>query len=380
VQFPKRHGRRLIWLFIALFVVLVAGLTVSSFEQPRRQSLPPQTITRGPETRTPTLFPDLVFSALDPDVQQALLNARPSVNEPPLVVGGIPPVGVYLPQVDFQPSPTPTATHTPTATSTSTPTLTPTPTQTASNTATHTPSFTPSNTTTPTATATPIITVTRIGPTSTRVPISETPTSTLSPTPITPTLTPTATTTPTATFTPSPTDTPTATVTPSPTATDTPTMTRTPTPNAQEVAAGLFPTLNVVAVQAQNSAIGCAPDGFPADGVLTQRFHQWHRGIDIGVYVGTPIVTTHSGVVLYADWSNVGYGNLVVILSGPYTTFYGHLSEFEVETGDRVKRGMVIAYSGNTGNSSGPHLHYETRINGKEFDPLTFGARGLETC
>lgn len=383
-QFPKRNSRRIVWLFIVVFVALILGLSSAIFDQTQQRSSAPQTVTRVPNNITSTPFPDLVFAALDPDVQQALLNDRPSVDEPPLAVAGIPPVGVYLPQFDFQPSPTPTrtpmASSTPTATATATITNTPTPTDTP----TTAPTNSPTKSLSPSATSTPIMTVTRVQATSTLVPVSFTPSRTPTHTPITPTLTPTPTDTPsktptpTATFSPSATNTPSVTPTHTPTTTASATPTPTPTPNAREIAQRIIPT--IAGLVEQNGEIGCAPAGFPVDGVLTQRYHNWHRGVDIGIYVGTPIIATHSGVVLFADWSTIGYGYLVVLNSGPYTTYYAHLSAFEVKAGDRVQQGVVIAYSGNTGNSSGPHLHYETRIKNQEFDPLTFDERGLPSC
>lgn len=125
---------------------------------------------------------------------------------------------------------------------------------------------------------------------------------------------------------------------------------------------------------------GCAPRGLPASGVLTQRFHAWHGGIDLGFPVGTPIIATHSGRVLFAGWSTVGYGNLVIVQNGSFITYYAHLSEFNVTVNQQVGAGSILALSGNTGNSTGPHLHYETRINDVPVDPLTFEARGYRWC
>ncbi len=125
---------------------------------------------------------------------------------------------------------------------------------------------------------------------------------------------------------------------------------------------------------------GCAPRGMPTGGILTQRFHPWHSGVDFGVPVGTPVTATHSGTVIFAGWSTVGYGNLVIIQNGAFITYYAHLSAFNVMEGQRVGAGSVIAFSGNTGNSSGPHIHYEVRINDVPVDPLTFESRGYGWC
>lgn len=124
----------------------------------------------------------------------------------------------------------------------------------------------------------------------------------------------------------------------------------------------------------------CAPAGNPASGVLTQRFHRYHGGIDIGVPLGTPVRATHSGQITYAGWSNVGYGYLVTLKNGAFTTYYAHNTSFNVSQGQYVGKGSIIAWSGSTGNSTGPHIHYETRINNVPVDPLTFESRGYPSC
>lgn len=126
--------------------------------------------------------------------------------------------------------------------------------------------------------------------------------------------------------------------------------------------------------------VGCAPRGLPVEGIFTQYFHRWHSGIDLGVSVGTPVVATHSGTVNFADWSTIGYGYLVIIENGQFITYYAHLERFNVVAGESVGRGSIIGWSGNTGNSSGPHLHYEVRQNDIPLDPLTFEAFGYPTC
>ena len=98
-----------------------------------------------------------------------------------------------------------------------------------------------------------------------------------------------------------------------------------------------------------------------------------HRGIDIGVPMWTPVMASADGIVQIAGW-NDSYGFYVVISHGSgYTTLYAHNSQLLVKEGQRVKRGQEIAKSGSTGNSSGPHLHYEISINGKLQDPLANG-------
>ena len=98
---------------------------------------------------------------------------------------------------------------------------------------------------------------------------------------------------------------------------------------------------------------------------------RWHGGVDMPCPVGTPIQATMGGIVSYAGWSDAGYGNLVVIENSGYQTYYAHASTLAVSTGDLVEAGQVVALSGNTGSSTGPHLHYEVRVNGRQVDPLT---------
>lgn len=125
---------------------------------------------------------------------------------------------------------------------------------------------------------------------------------------------------------------------------------------------------------------GCAPGGLPVDGILTQRFHFYHSGIDLAVSLGTPVIATQSGQVTFADWSDVGYGYLVILQNGAFITYYAHNTSFNVTTGQYVGKGSILAWSGSTGNSTGPHVHYETRINDVPVDPLTFDSRGYKTC
>lgn len=112
-----------------------------------------------------------------------------------------------------------------------------------------------------------------------------------------------------------------------------------------------------------------APHGKPLNGVITQGSHTGHTALDFGVPVGTNVHSTMSGKVVYAGWNNEGYGNLVIVENGNYRTYYAHLSKIPVEVGQAVKADEVIGFSGNTGNSTGPHLHYEVRKNGVTIDP-----------
>ncbi len=118
------------------------------------------------------------------------------------------------------------------------------------------------------------------------------------------------------------------------------------------------------------------PSGRPVGGVLTQNYHSGHNGLDFGIPVGTPIKATMDGKVVHAGWNNQGYGNLVIVENASYRTYYAHLSSIPVAVGDFVSAGTAIGLSGNTGNSTGPHLHYEIRKNNLPTDPtsVTLGA------
>lgn len=98
-----------------------------------------------------------------------------------------------------------------------------------------------------------------------------------------------------------------------------------------------------------------------------------HRAIDIGAGTGSQLFAADSGVVVYAGWLNGGYGNFVVIDHGNgYQTLYEHLDSIFVRCGDSVAQGTVIGTAGTTGNSTGPHLHFEIRFNGTSVNPWDY--------
>lgn len=111
---------------------------------------------------------------------------------------------------------------------------------------------------------------------------------------------------------------------------------------------------------------------FPTQGTrITQGYTDSHHGIDVGIVEGTPIVAPQTGTVIRAGMDNTGYGNLVVIKTVEgLEVFLGHLSKFAVNVGDKVTQGTIIGYSGNTGNSTGPHLHYEVRQGSGRVNPF----------
>jgi murein DD-endopeptidase MepM/ murein hydrolase activator NlpD len=111
----------------------------------------------------------------------------------------------------------------------------------------------------------------------------------------------------------------------------------------------------------------------PAQGSVSSEYgHRWgtmHEGIDIAAGSGTPVRAATDGVVKKASWYG-GYGNAVIIdHGGGVQTLYGHNSALNVQPGDKVQAGQVIAKVGSTGDSTGPHLHFEVQVDGKAVNP-----------
>lgn len=102
------------------------------------------------------------------------------------------------------------------------------------------------------------------------------------------------------------------------------------------------------------------------------HIRRFHEGMDFSAPIGTEIYATGNGTVVYSGWRQ-GYGETVEVNHGfNYTTRYAHCSKRLVRVGQKVKRGDVIALVGNTGKSTGPHLHYEVHYNGRPIDPRNF--------
>lgn len=107
---------------------------------------------------------------------------------------------------------------------------------------------------------------------------------------------------------------------------------------------------------------------------ITQGFTSGHHAIDVGIPTGTKVSSPTKGKVIYAGWNNQGYGNLVEIRTADGKTVYlAHLSQLNARVGQSVDPGTVIGLSGSTGNSTGPHLHYEVRTSGGYSNPLNLG-------
>ena len=128
--------------------------------------------------------------------------------------------------------------------------------------------------------------------------------------------------------------------------------------------------------------MAATPSIWPTSGDVTSRFgwrnspfgggSDYHPGIDIANDSGTRIVATADGEVVQSEWYG-GYGNMVQIAhANGITTIYGHNSKNIVHAGQVVKKGQVIAYMGSTGYSTGPHVHYEVRVNGTAINPASF--------
>ena len=110
---------------------------------------------------------------------------------------------------------------------------------------------------------------------------------------------------------------------------------------------------------------------WPVYGWLSQSYRYDHRAIDIAANQGTPVTAADRGVVVRAGWNDQGYGRFVVIDHKiDYVTLYAHLDKLLVSEGDVVGQGQVIATVGSTGNSTGPHLHFEIRDFGSLVNPL----------
>ncbi len=112
---------------------------------------------------------------------------------------------------------------------------------------------------------------------------------------------------------------------------------------------------------------------WPVLGRITQGYWYGHRAIDIGASVGSAVLAADGGFVSFAGWTDVGYGYLIVVdHANGFATYYAHLSSLYVYEGQAVARGQVLGASGNTGWSTGPHLHFELRYHGTPQNPRAY--------
>ena len=132
----------------------------------------------------------------------------------------------------------------------------------------------------------------------------------------------------------------------------------------------------------KRSLYASTPSVWPVRGWVTSPFGNrnspftgiptFHEGMDIAAQTGTPVMSPADGVVIKAGFGT-GYGNVVELSHGyGIKTIFGHNSRLNVKVGQRVKRGDVISYVGDTGSSTGPHLHYEVRLNGLPVNPVRY--------
>jgi murein DD-endopeptidase MepM/ murein hydrolase activator NlpD len=132
----------------------------------------------------------------------------------------------------------------------------------------------------------------------------------------------------------------------------------------------------------QKSLLASTPSIWPVKGWLTSGFgyrtspftgrREMHKGLDVATRTGTPIIAPADGIVVFTGREG-GFGNMLTVDHGyGIVTKYGHCSAFEVKLGQKIKRGDVIARVGNTGRSTGPHLHYEVAVNGVSINPMRY--------
>ncbi len=160
--------------------------------------------------------------------------------------------------------------------------------------------------------------------------------------------------------------------------------------NTSRIYAGM--ALSIPSAQAGSNSVryasygpGLCPDARPARSgtgyfirptrgyVITQIFHPWHPGIDLALSIGSDVYAADGGTVVFAGWNPVGYGNLVVLDHGNgWRTYYAHLSTLEVGCSDWVPRGTILGQIGSTGNSTGPHLHFEMLRFGVAVNPAGY--------
>lgn len=138
----------------------------------------------------------------------------------------------------------------------------------------------------------------------------------------------------------------------------------------------------LLSLDEQKNLLACTPAIWPTRGIITSGFgnrkspftgmNEFHKGLDIASKHGTKIIAVADGTVTFADRKGT-YGKMMVINHGHgMVTRYAHLDEFLKKVGEKVKRGEIIAEMGNTGRSTGPHLHYEVRLNGVPVDPKLY--------
>ncbi len=122
-----------------------------------------------------------------------------------------------------------------------------------------------------------------------------------------------------------------------------------------------------------DATAGTGAFGWPASGTISQGYWTGHQAIDIAAWTGAPITAADSGQIIYAGWDDTGYGKTIVIDHGNgFQTLYAHMNAYYVAPGTNVAKGEQIGEMGNTGNSTGPHLHLEIRQGTVQRNPIGF--------
>jgi murein DD-endopeptidase MepM/ murein hydrolase activator NlpD len=141
-------------------------------------------------------------------------------------------------------------------------------------------------------------------------------------------------------------------------------------------------------LERQLRLIAAAPKRWPVDGHITSEFGyrvlastgrlEFHQGLDLGTWYGTPVLATKAGEVVFAGWQPGLGWTITLEHEMGFETIYGHNSWYFVDPGDTVEEGQQIALSGDSGRSTGPHLHYEMHLNDVPVDPMIYLTLGEE--
>ena len=142
--------------------------------------------------------------------------------------------------------------------------------------------------------------------------------------------------------------------------------------NSREEMLASIPSIKPVRIDLLNKNLS-ALSGFGIRLHPVYKMDRMHTGLDFTAPMGTAVQATGNGVVVKADHEVIGYGNHIIIDHGfGYSSLYGHMTSYIVKVGDVIHKGQTIGYVGNTGTSTGPHLHYEVRVKGTPVDPIIY--------
>ncbi|MDX1522435.1 MAG: M23 family metallopeptidase, partial [Anaerolineae bacterium] len=123
----------------------------------------------------------------------------------------------------------------------------------------------------------------------------------------------------------------------------------------------------------EGAALGSGAFDWPASGSVTQGYWSAHPGVDIAAWSGAPVYAADTGHVIFAGWDNTGYGYMVVVDHGNgFQSIYAHLEAYYVDSGQDIAKGQEIGAMGTSGNTTGPHLHFELRQGTIQRNPVGF--------